>query len=141
MGARMHSVDTETRHGAGSYLRSLENRIRERAYDPAFCMTHPPLAPLRRGFFLQPAGPSLGGTTGSAGRWISAGWCIAQPPRRSTHPARETLARSVCQGLLLRKHCVTQYEQGHGRPEPRQTIDVPCMRKQEVVPMATQDSP
>jgi hypothetical protein len=28
----MHSVDTETRHGAGSYLRSLENRIRERAY-------------------------------------------------------------------------------------------------------------
>jgi Protein of unknown function (DUF2934) len=32
MGARMHSVDTETRHGAGSYLRSLENRIRERAY-------------------------------------------------------------------------------------------------------------
>src|SRR4029434_10866350 len=33
MGARMHSVDTETRHGAGSYLRSLENRIRERAYE------------------------------------------------------------------------------------------------------------
>jgi Protein of unknown function (DUF2934) len=32
MGARMHSVDTGTRHGAGSYLRSLENRIRERAY-------------------------------------------------------------------------------------------------------------
>jgi hypothetical protein len=29
----MHSVDTETRHGAGSYLRSLENRIRERAYE------------------------------------------------------------------------------------------------------------
>ena len=28
----MHSVDTATRHGAGSYLRSLENRIRERAY-------------------------------------------------------------------------------------------------------------
>src|SRR5438034_3073340 len=33
MGARMHSVYTETRHGAGSYLRSLENRIRERAYE------------------------------------------------------------------------------------------------------------
>src|SRR4029450_3767441 len=33
MGARMHSVDTETRHGAGSCLRSLENRIRERAYE------------------------------------------------------------------------------------------------------------
>src|SRR5438552_5713355 len=33
MGARMHSVDTETRHGAGSYLRSLETRIRERAYE------------------------------------------------------------------------------------------------------------
>ena len=29
----MHSVDTETRHGAGSYLRSLETRIRERAYE------------------------------------------------------------------------------------------------------------
>jgi Protein of unknown function (DUF2934) len=33
MGARMHSVDMETRHGAGNYLRSLENRIRERAYE------------------------------------------------------------------------------------------------------------
>ena len=29
----MHSVDIETRHGAGNYLRSLENRIRERAYE------------------------------------------------------------------------------------------------------------
>ena len=29
----MHSVDMETRHGAGNYLRSLENRIRERAYE------------------------------------------------------------------------------------------------------------
>jgi hypothetical protein len=29
----MHFVDTETRHGAGSYLRNLENRIRERAYE------------------------------------------------------------------------------------------------------------
>src|SRR4051812_22874094 len=33
MGARMHSVDMETRQGAGNYLRSLENRIRERAYE------------------------------------------------------------------------------------------------------------
>jgi Protein of unknown function (DUF2934) len=33
MGARMHSVDTETRHGAESYLRSRENRIRERAHE------------------------------------------------------------------------------------------------------------
>jgi Protein of unknown function (DUF2934) len=33
MGARMHSVDTETRHGPGSYLRTLENRIRERAHE------------------------------------------------------------------------------------------------------------
>ena len=33
MGARMHSVDTETRHGPGSYLRSLEDRIRQRAYE------------------------------------------------------------------------------------------------------------
>ena len=29
----MHSVDMETRHGAGNYLRSLEHRIRERAYE------------------------------------------------------------------------------------------------------------
>ena len=29
----MHSVDIETRHGAGNYLRSLESRIRERAYE------------------------------------------------------------------------------------------------------------
>jgi hypothetical protein len=29
----MHSVDMEPRHGAGNYLRSLENRIRERAYE------------------------------------------------------------------------------------------------------------
>jgi hypothetical protein len=29
----MHSVDTETRHGPGSYLRSLEDRIRQRAYE------------------------------------------------------------------------------------------------------------
>jgi len=29
----MHSIDTETRHGAGSYLRSPENRIRERAHE------------------------------------------------------------------------------------------------------------
>ena len=29
----MHSVDTETRHGPGSYLRTLENRIRERAHE------------------------------------------------------------------------------------------------------------
>ena len=28
----MHSVDTETRHGPGNYLRSLEDRIRQRAY-------------------------------------------------------------------------------------------------------------
>jgi hypothetical protein len=33
MGARMHSVDIETRHGAGNYLPSLESRIRERAYE------------------------------------------------------------------------------------------------------------
>jgi Protein of unknown function (DUF2934) len=33
MGARMHSVDTETRHGPGSYLRSLEDRIRQRAHE------------------------------------------------------------------------------------------------------------
>ena len=33
MGARMHSIDTETRHGPGSYLRSLEDRIRQRAYE------------------------------------------------------------------------------------------------------------
>jgi Protein of unknown function (DUF2934) len=29
----MHSVDTETRHGPGSYLRSLEDRIRQRAHE------------------------------------------------------------------------------------------------------------
>jgi hypothetical protein len=29
----MHSVDMETRYGPGSYLRTLENRIRERAHE------------------------------------------------------------------------------------------------------------
>jgi hypothetical protein len=41
--------------------------------------------------------------------WVRQGVVLAPgggappAPRKPTHPARETLARSVCQGLLLRK--------------------------------------
>src|SRR5690349_2330692 len=42
--------------------------------------------------------------------WVRQGVVLApggvppQPLRKPTYPARETLARSVCQGLLLRSH-------------------------------------
>jgi hypothetical protein len=36
----------------------------------------------------------------AAGWW----WPPPKPLRKPTYPARETLARSVCQGLLLRSH-------------------------------------
>src|SRR5437870_9878118 len=60
-----------------------------------------------QGLFLQ-AGRSLapGGLLGG-NHWVPRGVELAPggvppAPRKSTHPARETLARSVRQGLLLR---------------------------------------